>query len=277
LANQNAQNYTATAITYTISGNAGVAGATLSYTDGSTTAGAGGNYTITAPYNWSGTVMPSKTGYTFTPTSRTYANLLANQIAQNYTAAVFPPEIIRLDPAGGTQACPRPAIGVDLLVSEWTRNLNGAFDLSKVTLTLDSSNVTNAATVWELLVYPSVHVTILYTPTADLALGLHQTEFTYLTESGPSTLKWSFTAANIACATTLDGQPEAGGTAVSQAAPGEPLAAPSEPASAATIGVIISPTRPAAVAPLAQPTQSPVTRVRNFRAYRAGQHLLIPR
>ncbi|TSA18766.1 T9SS C-terminal target domain-containing protein [bacterium] len=88
LANQ-IQNYTATPITFTISGNAGVTGATLSYTDGTpktATADGAGAYSFTVSYNWSGTVTPSKTGYTFTPTNAVYANVVANQI-QNYTAA----------------------------------------------------------------------------------------------------------------------------------------------------------------------------------------------
>jgi len=89
--NQTAQNYTATPITYTISGNAGVAGATLSYTDvtsKTSTADGSGNYSFTVPYNWSGTVTPSKTGYAFTPVNMTYTNVSANQTAKNYTALV---------------------------------------------------------------------------------------------------------------------------------------------------------------------------------------------
>ncbi|MGD0613112.1 MAG: hypothetical protein ABSB41_16560 [Anaerolineales bacterium] len=69
-ADQTGQDYTATAITYTISGNAGVAGATLSYTDGTAktaTSAADGSYSFTVSYNWSGTVTPSLAGYTFSP------------------------------------------------------------------------------------------------------------------------------------------------------------------------------------------------------------------
>jgi hypothetical protein len=87
--NQTNQNYTGTAITFTISGNAGVAGATLSYTDGTSktaTADSSGNYSFTVSYNWSGTVTPSKSGYTFTPPSRSYGNVTSNQTNQNYTA-----------------------------------------------------------------------------------------------------------------------------------------------------------------------------------------------
>ncbi len=51
---------------YTISRNAGVAGATLSFTDGAPktiTADGSGNYSFQVPINWSGTVTPSKAGY----------------------------------------------------------------------------------------------------------------------------------------------------------------------------------------------------------------------
>jgi hypothetical protein len=88
-ADQAAQNYTATPIIYTISGNAGVGGVTLSYTDGSAktaAADSNGNYSFSVSYAWSGTVTPSKAGYTFTPTSKSYTNVTANQTAQNYTA-----------------------------------------------------------------------------------------------------------------------------------------------------------------------------------------------
>jgi len=88
-ANQTGQNYTATVIPYTISGNAGVAGATITYTGGSTTADGTGAYSITVAYNWSGTVTPSKPGYTFSPVNRTYTNVVTNQTAQNYTATAI--------------------------------------------------------------------------------------------------------------------------------------------------------------------------------------------
>ena len=55
-----------------ISGNAGVAGATVSYSGtalGSVTADGSGNYVIINLANGSYTITPSKTGYTFSPTS----------------------------------------------------------------------------------------------------------------------------------------------------------------------------------------------------------------
>ena len=91
LANQTAQNYTASAITYTISGNAGVAGATLSYTDGTAktaTSRSDGSYSFTVSYNWSGTVTPSNACYTFSPLSISYSNITSNQTSQNYTPTI---------------------------------------------------------------------------------------------------------------------------------------------------------------------------------------------
>ena len=91
--NQTAQNYTATFITYNIAGNAGIGGATLTYTDGLpqfVMADGSGNYSLTVPLGWSGTVTPHKIGYSFTPGSRSYGNVQGNQTTQNYTAQVCP-------------------------------------------------------------------------------------------------------------------------------------------------------------------------------------------
>jgi hypothetical protein len=72
-----------------IRGNVGVAGVTISYVDGTPktiTADAKGNYVISVSVDWSGTVTPSKLGYTFTPPSRTHSNVQGDQTGQNYTA-----------------------------------------------------------------------------------------------------------------------------------------------------------------------------------------------
>ncbi len=76
-----------------ISGNAGIGLASLAYTGGSTTANGGGVYSFTVPYGWSGTVTPSLTGYTFSPASRTYTSVTADQTAQDFTATpvIAPP------------------------------------------------------------------------------------------------------------------------------------------------------------------------------------------
>ncbi len=88
---QTNQNYTATLDSNAISGNAGVAGATLSWSDGTnktTTADASGNYSLNVSYDWSGTVTPSKTGYTFDPPNRSYSNVITDQSGENYTASL---------------------------------------------------------------------------------------------------------------------------------------------------------------------------------------------
>ncbi len=90
-ANQTAQNYVATLITYNITGNAGVSGVTLTYTDGVpqfVTADGSGNYSITVPSGWTGTVTPHKIQYSFTPANKSYTNVQAHQIAQDYTSHV---------------------------------------------------------------------------------------------------------------------------------------------------------------------------------------------
>ena len=71
-----------------IFGNAGVPGVLLRYTDGlpkTTMTDDSGNYSLAVSDNWSGTITPSKVGHTFSPVSRSYANILMNQMGQNYT------------------------------------------------------------------------------------------------------------------------------------------------------------------------------------------------
>jgi len=73
----------------TISGNVGVGGATLSYTDitpKAVTSLGDGSYAISVPSNWSGTVTPTHPCYTFNPLNRGYSNVTSNTISQNYTA-----------------------------------------------------------------------------------------------------------------------------------------------------------------------------------------------
>ena len=76
----------------TISGNAGVSEATLSYMDGTpkaTKADSSGNYSFRVSNNWSGKVTPSLAGYSFSPPSRNYTNITVNQTDQNYTAILY--------------------------------------------------------------------------------------------------------------------------------------------------------------------------------------------
>jgi hypothetical protein len=95
-----------------ISGNAGVAGATLSYTDSidqTVMADDNGNYSLPVSYNWSGTVTPSKTSYIFTPDHISYANILEDQTDQDYFATTCYSLTIAINPVGGGSVTPNPA------------------------------------------------------------------------------------------------------------------------------------------------------------------------
>jgi REP element-mobilizing transposase RayT len=77
----------------TISGSTGVGGATLSYTNGTpqtVTADASGNYSITVPWGWAGTVTPSFATDSFCPASQSYSKLAANKTLQHYAHAACP-------------------------------------------------------------------------------------------------------------------------------------------------------------------------------------------
>ena len=88
-----------------VSGSAGVSGAAITYDGGSTLSDGSGNYSFTVPWSWSGTVTPSKFGYVFSPPSRTYPALTADQVGQNYTAAA-PAFTASLDRVLGAESRP---------------------------------------------------------------------------------------------------------------------------------------------------------------------------
>ncbi len=79
--------------TYTVSGtillggSAPLGGVTVSATGGYEAAtNTSGQYSISVPYWWTGTITPSKAGFVFSPGTRDYANVSANSTGQNYTA-----------------------------------------------------------------------------------------------------------------------------------------------------------------------------------------------
>jgi hypothetical protein len=90
--NTAAVNVSISEVTYVISGNSGIGSAVLSYsvngTPTSVTADSAGDYSFSVTAGWSGTVTPALTGYTFSPTSRTYASISSNSAAQNYAATL---------------------------------------------------------------------------------------------------------------------------------------------------------------------------------------------
>ncbi|MHC4952132.1 MAG: carboxypeptidase-like regulatory domain-containing protein [Planctomycetota bacterium] len=67
-----------------ISGSTGVAGATV------TVSGVGSvvstpEYSIIVPYNWSGTITAELVGYNFTDSPKSYTNIVADTVGQNFT------------------------------------------------------------------------------------------------------------------------------------------------------------------------------------------------
>ena len=93
--------------TYAVSGTVTAGGAALSGVNLTTTGAlsctpsdAAGHYTCSVPQGGSGTVTPALSGYTFTPPSRSYSNVAANQTAQDYVAS----PVVSAPPAWNTFA-----------------------------------------------------------------------------------------------------------------------------------------------------------------------------
>ncbi len=87
--NQSNEDYTATVKTFTISGTVdGMEGVVMNGLPGNPVTGMNGTYSITVEYGWSGTVIPEKEGYTFTPNSRPYDLVARNLTNQNYKPAL---------------------------------------------------------------------------------------------------------------------------------------------------------------------------------------------
>jgi len=150
-ANKTAQNYTALV---SISGNAGAAGATLSYTDGvlkMVTANGSGDYSFSVPVGWTGPVTPSLTGFTFAPVSRSYNNLQSNQTSQNY-AAIDAPVVLssaRLN-ASPTSA---PSVGFTVTFSESVNGVDaGDFSLTTGLAGTGITNVSGSGAVYTVTV-----------------------------------------------------------------------------------------------------------------------------
>ena len=82
---------TSSATEVTISGNAGIGSVTITYAgtgggaSGTVNDDGVGNYTFKVAKGWSGTVVPSKGTYVFTPASKSYSNLQADQTSQDFT------------------------------------------------------------------------------------------------------------------------------------------------------------------------------------------------
>ena len=184
-----------------VSGNTGVGGARLSYDVGgpqSVNADAGGAYSIQVPEGWSGSITPSLPGYRFEPPMRTYDNVDANQIAQDYAARA----LAQPRPASGQVVCNPVGIGVDLLLTDDTRTANGDLDASTFLLRLDGVNVTSQAATRVQSTSPAARVELMYTPPA-LAAGAHSASFRYDDLGRTVNVNWSFTVEDAGCGELL--------------------------------------------------------------------------
>ena len=95
ISNQTNQNYTGILNTYSISGN--IRDASGSLITGVIMNGLpnipitdSGGYSDNVPHGWSGTVTPTKSGYTFNPASRLYSNVTSDFKNQDYVAVPTP-------------------------------------------------------------------------------------------------------------------------------------------------------------------------------------------
>ena len=88
-ANQVSQDYSAKLKTFTISGSTGMDGIVMNGLPGNPVTKDGGKYSATVDYGFSGTVMPTKEGYTFEPANRIYAKATGDQANQSYAGTLI--------------------------------------------------------------------------------------------------------------------------------------------------------------------------------------------
>lgn len=110
--------------TYTISGNAGTTGATLSTGSASATSDASSNYTISGLAAGSYTVTPGKSGCTFTPTSRAVTITSSNVTGISFTASCTTPTFSISGNAGTSGAT------VTAGTASATSDASGAYSMS---------------------------------------------------------------------------------------------------------------------------------------------------
>ena len=123
------QDFKTQAITFKITGNISVPQVVLQGLPGNVTTGADGSYSADVPWNWSGTVLPKKDGYTFDPASREYKELQMAQSSQDYAARVVQHSI----PGRVLDEASKPVADVSIVADgeggSTVTNANGQFEL----------------------------------------------------------------------------------------------------------------------------------------------------
>jgi len=87
--NQTNQDFGATLKTFTVSGNIGEGGVIVEGLPGDPVTDENGYYISTVNYGFSGIVKPTKEGYTFSPSSRSYSKVTSDQSNQSYNADIL--------------------------------------------------------------------------------------------------------------------------------------------------------------------------------------------
>ena len=131
----------------------GISGVTMSGLPGNPTTNGDGYYSDTVDHGWSGTVTPTKSGYTFDPSNRPYTDVTTDQTAQNYTGTL---EIIG-DFCGANFGSPDGYVDVwDLMqfADHWhTRTGDANWD-TKFNLTGPNfGDLDGYVDVWDLMVF----------------------------------------------------------------------------------------------------------------------------
>jgi hypothetical protein len=83
------QDFKGDKIFYEISGNAGQGGVSLKGFPTSVVSKPDGSYSVRVPYNWDGTVTPTKQGFMFQPAEQRYMSVLASQSNQDYSPRII--------------------------------------------------------------------------------------------------------------------------------------------------------------------------------------------
>ena len=116
-----------------------------------------GFYSNTVSRGWSGTVTPFKAKYGFTPTSRSYSNVISSQTNQDYTASTGSQHTLTMIAGNGGTTVPLPGTytydhGEEVAIAavsdadhrfgNWSGNASGS--INPITVIMDSSKTVTA-------------------------------------------------------------------------------------------------------------------------------------